>query len=85
MNVSFCHYGNTSMASYRYRVAIPARELGAKINDPKADVMICCKPNEQDIPYTLKARNEGRTVIMDFCDLHLTIRCTGTAQNWPMA
>lgn len=68
--ISFCHYGNKNMASYRYRVEIPARELGAKINNPKADIMICCKPNEQDIPYTLKAKAEGRIVIMDFCDLH---------------
>mgnify|MGYP003649098293 CR=1 FL=1 len=70
MKISFCHYGNTKMASYRYRVAIPAKEMGAQINNPKADVMICCKPNEQDIPYTIKARADGRTVIMDFCDLH---------------
>lgn len=68
--ISFCHYGNKKMASYRYRVEIPAHELGAQINNPKADVMICCKPNEQDIPYTMKARAEGRIVIMDFCDMH---------------
>lgn len=70
MSISFCHYGNTKMASYRYRVAIPARELNAKINDPSADVMICCKPTVQDIPYTMKAREAGRVVIMDYCDLH---------------
>ncbi len=68
--ISVCHYGNEKMASWRYRVAIPAKELGAQINNPKADVMICCKPNEQDIPYTIKAREQGRLVIMDFCDLH---------------
>ncbi len=70
MKISFCHYGGTKMASYRYRVAIPAKELGADINNPRADVMICCKPNEQDIPYTMKARADGRTVIMDYCDMH---------------
>jgi hypothetical protein len=68
--ISFCHYGNTNMASYRYRVEIPARELGAQINNAKADILVFCKPNEQDIPHTMKARAEGRLVIMDFCDLH---------------
>lgn len=73
MKVSFCHPGTPKTASYRYRCAIPAKELGAAINDPRADVMICCKPNEQDIPYTLRARKQGRVVIMDFCDMHFDL------------
>lgn len=58
------------MASYRYRAMIPARELGAAINDPHADVNIFAKPIDQDVPHVLRAKSEGRVVIADFCDMH---------------
>lgn len=58
------------MASYRYRCMTPAAEMGARINDPSADVLIFTKPNEQDIPWAIKAKSEGRLVIADFCDMH---------------
>jgi glycosyltransferase involved in cell wall biosynthesis len=70
MKISFCHYGDEKMASYRYRCLIPAKELGAEINNPKADVLIFAKPLDQDVPYVLKARNDRRTIIADFCDMH---------------
>lgn len=70
MSVSFCHYGNESMASYRYRALIPAKEIGADINNPKADVIIFAKPIDQDVPYVAQARAQGRKVIADFCDMH---------------
>lgn len=70
MKVSFCHYGNESMASYRYRAMIPAKELGADINNPKADVIIFAKPIDQDVPYVVKAQQDGRKIIADFCDMH---------------
>lgn len=49
---------------------IPAQELGAEINNPKADVLIFAKPMDQDVPYVLNARQKGRKVIADFCDMH---------------
>ncbi len=49
--ISFCHYGNPNMASYRYRAMIPARALGAAINDPSADVIIFAKPIDQDVQH----------------------------------
>lgn len=70
MKVSFCHYGNENMASYRYRCATPAKELGAEINNPKANVLIFAKPIDQDVPYVLNAKQHGRRVIADFCDMH---------------
>ena len=73
MKVSFCHYGNENMASYRYRCAIPAKELGADINNPKADVLIFAKPMDQDVPWLLNAREHGRKVIADFCDMHFNL------------
>lgn len=68
--MSFCHYGNPKMASYRYRAMIPARELGADINNPNADIIVFAKPIDQDVPYILKAKEKGRKVIADFCDMH---------------
>lgn len=68
--ISFCHPGNDSMASYRYRCATPAGELVAFINDPTADVLIFGKPDPQDIPYASTAKREGRVVIVDICDMH---------------
>lgn len=70
LSISFCHYGNESMASYRYRAMIPARSLGAAINDPTADINIFAKPIDQDVPHVLRAHAEGRHVIADFCDMH---------------
>lgn len=70
MTVSFCHYGNENMASYRYRARIPSEELGAAINNPNAEVNIFAKPIDQDVPYVLKAKQQGRKVIADFCDMH---------------
>lgn len=75
MRVSFCHPGNDAMASYRYRAAIPAREMGAAINDPGADVLIFAKPNDQDIGHAVRAKREGRLVIADFCDMHFGLQC----------
>ncbi len=70
MKVSFCHSGSPTMASYRYRAHIPAKEIGAEMNNPKADILVFSKPNDQDVPFALNAKNEGRKVIVDFCDMH---------------
>lgn len=70
MNISFCHYANEKMASYRYRALIPSLEIGAKINNPDAEVMIFSKPIDQDIGHISRAKMLGKTVIADFCDMH---------------
>jgi hypothetical protein len=58
--------------------AIPARELGASINDYGADVLIFAKPMPGDEEIAKQANREGRTVIVDFCDDHFE-RTTGAA------
>ena len=56
------------MASYRYRVAIPAKELGFKINDARSETLIFSKPMPADIDL---ARNNRGVNIVDICDDHL--------------
>lgn len=68
--ISFMHYGSNAMASYRYRVSMPASWLGAAINDPRADVHIYAKPIEADLEHVRKAKEQGKTVIADICDCH---------------
>lgn len=74
MKISFCHYGNEKMASYRYRARIPAKEMGADINNPNADVIVFAKPIDQDVKYVLKAQKRGAKVIADFCDMHFHLK-----------
>lgn len=75
MKISFCHYGNPKMASYRYRAQIPARELGADINNPDADIIIFAKPIDQDVRHIMKAKAADKKVIADFCDMHFHLDC----------
>jgi hypothetical protein len=58
---SFIHYGNESMASYRYRTKIPATLLEIPINK-EADIYILSKPTKEDL--------EREMFIADFCDDH---------------
>jgi hypothetical protein len=71
--ISFIHAGGPHMASYRYRVAIPARELNARINDLSADVVIFSKPTGQDVESALNVKRRGGKIIVDFCDDHMTL------------
>lgn len=68
--VSFIHSGGPEMASYRYRAAVPAKELGASLNDLSADTLVFAKPTPQDLWEMGKAKARGATVIVDFCDDH---------------
>jgi len=70
MSISFLHSGNPTMASYRYRCAIPAKEMGVEINNPDADILIFAKPAPHDVSFARKALDENRTVVVDFCDPH---------------
>ena len=69
--ISFIHRGGENMASYRYRCAIPAKELGASINDLSADVVIFAKPMDGDAESARLIQKLGSKVIVDFCDDHL--------------
>ena len=70
MTLSFMHCGNDSMASYRYRVEMPAHWLNASINNPRAGVHVYAKPVPLDIGHVTRAKAEGKAVIADICDLH---------------
>lgn len=71
--VSFIHYGDTTMASFRYRANNPAHAIGASLNDIKADIVIFAKPQARDIPIIAEIQQDGRKVIVDFCDDHFDV------------
>lgn len=68
MNASFIHGGGPGMASYRYRAAIPARELGASLNDRSAGALVFAKPTKEE--YEFAVQSASKWLIADFCDDH---------------
>lgn len=58
------------MASYRYRAAIPARELRASINDLSSDMLVFVKPTPEEFEFAVGC---GKRVVVDFCDNHFSI------------
>jgi len=69
--ISFIHEGPETMASYRYRVKMPAEWLGASINDFSASTLIFSKPQPSDLIEMERTRARGGRVIVDICDDHL--------------
>ncbi len=67
--VSFIHSGIGS-ASYRYRAVMPAKELGASLNDLTASTLIFSKPGPDELMEMAIAKQKGKRVIVDFCDDH---------------
>jgi len=70
LRISFIHQGTAAMASWRYRAAIPARELGASLNDFTAEVLVVSKPNQAIVAEAGLARARGAAIVADFCDDH---------------
>jgi len=70
MTVSFFHEGDHRMASYRYRTLIPAKQIGATINDPQAQVWVFSKPCRDDLDRLRHGKLIGKTCIVDICDPH---------------
>lgn len=70
--ISFIHAGGPQMASYRYRVQIPAKSLDAEINHYPADILIFAKPMPHEVALARRAQAEGHKVVVDFCDDHFT-------------
>lgn len=70
MTISFIHKWNENAASYRYRAQIPAREIGASLNDLTADVLVFAKPQERELLEIANCRKDQVTVA-DVCDDHL--------------
>lgn len=67
MKISFIHKWNEKSASYRYRAMIPARNLGASMNDLEADILIFCKPQPEEVGE-IKRLKSHQKVIVDICD-----------------
>jgi hypothetical protein len=68
--ISFLHAGGPQMASYRYRVQIPAKSLDAEINQYPADILIFAKPMPHEVELARRAQAEGSKIVADFCDDH---------------
>lgn len=68
--VSFIHWGDKTSASWRYRADIPARGLGASLNDMTADTLIFSKPQAPELMALCKTKARGARIIVDFCDDH---------------
>ena len=73
MNVSFFHGKTAQQASYRYRGAIPARELGVPMNDESATIWIVSKIDRGTPALIERAHAHGKRVIVDACDLHFAM------------
>ena len=71
MSVSFIHAGNETMASFRYRVQIPASHLGWSINDETADTLIFSKPTASNVATAVRKKSDGGRALVDVCDAHL--------------
>lgn len=69
-SASFVHFGNDSMASYRYRCRIPSAELKIPTNNFGAQVVVFTKPAPEEVAIAEKIQSEGRKVVADFCDDH---------------
>jgi hypothetical protein len=72
MKVTFFHRGGPEMASYRYRAQIPARELGASLNQGwlASEVFIYAKPSAAELVEAKWLQKAGGKIVADFCDDH---------------
>lgn len=75
-SIVWVHPFGPSVASYRYRAAIPCEEVG-KINgyttamqDGEADIVVFSKPSEEQLPIAQKAKADGAKIIVDLADDH---------------
>lgn len=69
LSISFMHSGGPTMASYRYRAAIPASNLAdTSLNDPTADILVFAKPFLEDLKIAWKVKERGGKIIVDYCD-----------------
>lgn len=58
------------MASFRYRASIPAKQIGAQVNNGEADCVVFAKPMHADLETAHKIKKEGVKIVVDFCDNH---------------
>jgi len=75
-SIVWVHPFGPSVASYRYRAAIPCEEV-AKINgyttamqDGEADIVVFSKPSAEQFPIAQKAKADGAKIVVDLADDH---------------
>lgn len=79
MNVKavFVHRLGPSAASYRYRAAIPAKEIGATVNEGEGQVFIFSKPQIADVALAKECKDDGCKIVVDFSDDHFRVKQIG--------
>lgn len=72
MNVKsvFVHRMGADFASYRYRAAIPAEQVGGTVNGGEGHVYIFSKPTPDDVKLAKECKAEGVKVVADLGDDH---------------
>ena len=75
-SIVWVHPFGESVASYRYRAAIPCEEVG-KINgyttamqDGEADIVVFSKPSAEQFTIAQQAKADGAKIIVDIADDH---------------
>jgi hypothetical protein len=77
-SITWIHTFGPQMASFRYRAAIPAKEVAkingysTFINEGEADVVVFSKPIRETLPLAEKAKKDGAKIVVDFADDHFT-------------
>ncbi len=70
MKAVFVHRMGPTFASYRYRAAIPAQQLGATVNEGEGAVFVFSKPTPDDLTLAKECKAEGVKVVADLGDDH---------------
>ncbi len=70
MKAVFIHRMGPEFASYRYRAAIPAEQIGGTVNGGEAHVLIFSKPTPDDLVLAKESKAEGIKIVADLGDDH---------------
>lgn len=70
MKAVFIHRMGPSFASYRYRAAIPAQQVGGTVNGGEGQVFIFSKPTPDDVTLAKECQADGCKVVADLGDDH---------------
>lgn len=73
MILSFFHDRDETQASYRYRGAIPSKYFNVPMGDESADVWVLSKITKASPALIERAKVQGKRIIADVCDAHLSL------------
>lgn len=67
--IVFVHRGGEHLASYRYRTELPAKAVGAQINDGQGEIIVFSKPLKGDLETAKMCKEQlGCKIVLDVCD-----------------